>query len=164
MSSSPLWLRLKQRRLSAEQLLAHFGMDDEPPIDVMRLARRMGVEVGRETDPRYSGRLESADGPEPFAHIFVNTDEPRKRQRFTIAHEFGHLMKHPVGLRWRDTDYRGTKEEREANNFAASLLMPATMVEAYAELTADARELATIFDVGVQSMEYRLLNVLHGIR
>lgn len=160
--STPLWLSLKRRRLSAVELLDHFGMD-EPPIDVERLARRMGVEIAHEHDYRYSGRLESAESPVPYAHIFVNPLEPRKRQRFTIAHELGHLMKHPVGVQWRDTDYKGTPQEREANNYAAALLMPAWMLEQYAQVTTDPRSLATAFDVGVQAMEYRLQNVL-GIR
>jgi hypothetical protein len=54
-----------------------------------------------------------------------------RRRRFTAAHEFGHYLlhrkKYPVGLRSNEAaiDGRsGIEIEREANEFAASLLMP----------------------------------------
>lgn len=156
--STPVWLELKRRRLSATELLEHFGIVS-PPVDVEWLARRMGVQIVDEIDPSLSGRLESSDHPVARATIFVNRLEPARRQRFTVAHELGHLMKHSVGELWRDTNYRGDPREREANNFAAALLMPPHMVEQYAQLTLDPRRLAGVFDVGVQAMEYRLANL-----
>lgn len=162
---TPLWFDL--RRLSAQGLLDYFGLD-KPPIDVFDLAKRMGVGVYVERDMALSGRLVSSAGPPPTASIFVNVHEPPKRQRFTVAHEIGHLMKHDVGTLWRDTNYRGDaateRMEREANNFAAALLMPAHLVELYAEATTDPGKLSAVFQVGREAMNYRVLNVLHGIR
>lgn len=166
-ASEPIWLPLKRRGLSAQALLRHFNLT-EPPINVDLLARRMGVTIHAETNMSWSGRLESGEGPPAFARIFVNYREPRMRQRFTIAHEIGHLMRHGLGEEWRDDNYRGdprtARQEHEANNYAAALLMPAHLVEAYSEVTTDAKKLATVFDVGTQAMSFRLMNVLHGIR
>ena len=70
--------------------------------------------------------------------IGVNTRTSRKRQRFTIAHEIGHvvlhesplIVDHSVRIDWRDgVSSLGTqKQEIEANAFAAALLMPHRMV------------------------------------
>lgn len=73
--------------------------------------------------------------------IGVNTQHAPVRQNFTTAHELGHLLMHDqeqlhidhafrVRLR-DDVSSQGTDDaEREANFFAASLLMPRTFLEA----------------------------------
>ncbi|MGO4741559.1 ImmA/IrrE family metallo-endopeptidase [Bosea sp. 2KB_26] len=48
--------------------------------------------------------------------IFLNRRQPADRQRFTLAHELGHIVMHRVP---------SPEMEEEANTFAASLLMPA---------------------------------------
>ena len=72
-------------------------------------------------------------------HILVNKHSPRRRQRFSVAHELGHFLIeahkpdasgriecslsdfHQLDLRSRDRRFR---IEAEANLFAAELLMP----------------------------------------
>lgn len=48
--------------------------------------------------------------------IFLNDSIPADRERFTLAHELGHLVMHK---------YPTEKMETEANSFAAAFLMPA---------------------------------------
>lgn len=48
--------------------------------------------------------------------LFYNAQSPPPRQRFTVAHELGHLL-----LRHSE---RGHQEENEADSFASMLLMP----------------------------------------
>jgi len=62
--------------------------------------------------------------------ILLNKSDLDKRQRFTLAHEIGHIVLHDQKSKEEIVDYRkdilnpqGTKE-REANKFAAELLMP----------------------------------------
>ena len=65
--------------------------------------------------------------------IVLNADDILERQRFTIAHELGHLSLHVKNLersiicRKRDT----SRIEKEANCFAASVLIPKRMVYEY---------------------------------
>lgn len=63
--------------------------------------------------------------------ILVNANEPDTRQRFTIAHELGHWIcqclegtTEPVYCRAEQVDESAKALEREANVFAAELLMP----------------------------------------
>ncbi|MDN3518312.1 XRE family transcriptional regulator [Aquisalimonas lutea] len=49
--------------------------------------------------------------------IFLNSDRPADRRRFTLAHELGHLIMHRIPT---------PTMEDEANAFASALLMPAS--------------------------------------
>lgn len=69
-------------------------------------------------------------------NIVINKSEPRYRQRFTIAHEIGHIiLEHKVGRKvYRTEDLKKYRniidkaEEVSANKFAADLLMPKKLV------------------------------------
>jgi Zn-dependent peptidase ImmA (M78 family) len=49
------------------------------------------------------------------ALVLLNTGTPAERQRFTVAHELGHMVMHPVPH---------PQQEQQADQFAAELLMP----------------------------------------
>lgn len=54
--------------------------------------------------------------------IFLNRNQPADRQRFSLAHELGHIVMHRVPSR---------EMEDEANAFAAALLMPERDIRPY---------------------------------
>jgi Zn-dependent peptidase ImmA (M78 family) len=109
--------------------------------------------------------------------IGVNSLHHPHRQRFTIAHELGHLELHremitsevhvdkdfPVLMR-DPKSARGTeKVEIEANQFAAELLMPEALIKQALEnepfdIDDDSpiEELAKKFRVSRQALEYRI--------
>jgi len=61
--------------------------------------------------------------------IFYNQARPVARQRFTIAHELGHLvLNHQGPLINREPSPRDNPVERAANRFAADLLAPACVL------------------------------------
>lgn len=66
--------------------------------------------------------------------IRINMYEPLVRQRFTIAHEIGHILLGHEGVSFRDPNYQMYNDlimrakEANANSFAAELLMPKTLV------------------------------------
>lgn len=150
---------------AAEQLLADAAIK-EPPVDAERVAHLCGVRVIKHILPdALSGAiLETEDGPV----IAVNSKQSGGRQRFTVAHELGHhLLRHhdrfhvdlsahtevgePPGYNWM--------HERQANDFAANLLMPANMVREAAETAESPRALASRFKVSPMAMSYRLTNL-----
>jgi Zn-dependent peptidase ImmA (M78 family)/transcriptional regulator with XRE-family HTH domain len=51
--------------------------------------------------------------------VLLNAGTPGDRQRFTLAHELGHMVMHPVPH---------PEQEKQANRFAAELLMPAKQI------------------------------------
>lgn len=67
--------------------------------------------------------------------ISVNQFEPEYRQRFTIAHELGHIILGHKGISYRFSDvskYKNTIDrmnEVAANKFAAELIMPKKLVK-----------------------------------
>jgi hypothetical protein len=100
-------------------------------------------------------------------------DPELRRFRFTIAHEIGHWVCHCLEGRapnlapsfCRSTDIAHDVDrtvEREANVFAAELLMPERAIRAaWAERAADAHDervaaLAALFDVSPVAMGWRL--------
>ena len=111
--------------------------------------------------------------------IGVNSLHHPNRQRFTIAHELGHLELHRdmitsnvhvdknfPGLMRDAVSATGTESiEIEANQFASELLMPRLLIEqALAGKQFDIddsgpiEELAKKFKVSKQALEYRIRN------
>lgn len=140
----------------------------EPPVDPVRIAREKGVRVV------FVGFNQSASGISGFYDfdentIFVNKDEYPLRQTFTVAHEFGHKILHEdwaksseykVLLRDSDAQYNDYRE-KEANAFAANLLMPRNMVDRYwRHLTVE--QLSKLFAVSVPFVKNRL-SFLYGV-
>jgi Zn-dependent peptidase ImmA (M78 family) len=157
------WVRLQRERADANRLLKVFEIP-YPPVNVHAIADRMGIAILPETSTD-SGRID-ADARTGVATIRVRQDHVPWRQRFTIAHEIGHLLLHHTHAKtcFRDVAFSGTSEEVAANRFAADLLMPLWMLEPLA-LThgADGAMLARIFEVSREAMDIRL-SVLTGIR
>ena len=108
--------------------------------------------------------------------IGVNSIHPRNRQRFTIAHECGHLMLHKaevhvdrrLHVHRRDvvSSMAVDPDEIEANRFAAELLMPYDLITAdldryQIDIEDDdqIRALAEKYGVSAQSMTLRLTNL-----
>lgn len=167
-----------QRR--ANQLLEAAGITD-PPIDVNAIARTLGAIVRFEpSEGDVSGAL-YRKGEQPV--IGINSNDGLVRQRFSIAHELGHLILHDEPL-FIDRQYmqEGAKEssarfwrnsvsseatnpqEIEANGLAACLLMPWRFLQedidglAVPVRSGDLSVLARRYKVSEQAMLFRLQN------
>lgn len=137
------------------------------PIDPVRIAKSLGVEV-LDVHPKQnvSGALVKKKGEDPS--ILLNAKDSRNRKRFTCAHELGHYIRRATRpeQQYEYVDYRdersstGTdEEERYANSFAASLLMPEVAVKGLHDQGMAAFRMAKIFGVSPESMQYRLDNL-----
>jgi hypothetical protein len=142
----------------------------QAPVRVFDLARELGLGpiFGRLPD-NISGLLRRrVDGE---WEIVVNQGHALVRQRFTVAHEIGHFIFHRDRLASGVSDtlaYRaddvempnpqiGSEQERQANNFAANLLIPASFLrEAQAAGMIDDQALAGHFQVSRGAMRIRL--------
>jgi len=165
-----------QPESNAQALLERLDIK-RPPVPVEAIAADLGIEVVFKPfdGDNVSGML-FRDEETSRVVIGVNSAHSTVRQRFTIAHELGHFELHPgkptildhvvrVNFRDKNSNSASDKQEKEANRFAAYLLMPTEMVEgevhkgtsskslADSELVDD---LASVFHVSGQAMGIRL--------
>lgn len=111
--------------------------------------------------------------PDSYPIIGVEKDASPGRQRFTLAHELGHLILHNEAyhvdtkffLRNELSTRAESAMEIEANQFASNLLMPSWMLKASVErqpfdVEESAVELAKEYRVSIQAMTLRLARFL----
>ncbi|TOF32972.1 hypothetical protein CGJ25_00610 [Vibrio parahaemolyticus] len=161
-------MKSQNRKSSFETVLDYMKAD--MPVDLHRLCDELGIRLSYvEMDDEISGEIESRkDGT--FA-INVNKNHHPNRQRFTIAHEIGHFIHHRslIGDGVDDNKaYRSVNSgkyfnrsitsghEREANTFAASLLMPKELVHNLRKQGMSIESMACHFGVSKAAMSYRL--------
>jgi|EndMetStandDraft_3_1072993.scaffolds.fasta_scaffold231676_2 Zn-dependent peptidase ImmA (M78 family) len=145
------------------------------PVDPSAVAAHLGCTVvWKNFSDDLSGVLIRKDGAVTIA---VNNSDSQLRQRFTIAHECGHLAlahegeifidKQVVNRRDGTSSLAIDDREIEANQFAASLLMPREEIVSHLDhLLSSCRnrtmlieQLASKFKVSRQAMEIRLVNL-----
>lgn len=100
------------------------------------------------------------DAGQPFWCVY-NIHERPDRQRFTQAHEFGHVVLGHVidgNKPKRDSNFnaKGDLDEIAANTFAAELLMPEDLVRDFSKRITDLNALAMKFRVSPSAMKTRL--------
>lgn len=154
--------------------------NDNDATDIITIARQIGFKVIRSDIPKSGMIVISDELKEKFGTdrlILVNYSETPTRVRFTVAHELGHyfLKIEPKGLfykkkyfAYRDSDNHDD-EEKEANAFAAAVLMPEEKVRKVVKKTIEKRgmydfdavvaEVARTFLVSLGSATYRLMNL-----
>jgi len=161
-------------RRKAEALAQQLGVA-QPPVDVSQVAEALGIRVVEtKLGDDISGLLITKD---EVTTICVEETHRAVRKRFTIAHEIGHYcLRHQfepgehvhvdrgalVSMRNGRSGEGTDQREVEANQFAACLLMPRSLVQAEIarkggkvpeELVG---ELALKFEVSEQAMTIRL--------
>ncbi|MDB5323345.1 MAG: uncharacterized protein JWN40_4976 [Phycisphaerales bacterium] len=126
---------LRNTELEADNTFAHMDAEQfggpEGVAQRVRLAWRLSdgpiqnlvaaIEAAGGIVVRHAFNNDRASGmswwlPETPPLFFVNADMPGDHQRFTLAHELGHVLMHRIPHE---------RIEDEANQFAAELLMPA---------------------------------------
>ena len=165
-------------RRRARQLLEEGGVVS-PPVPLERLAELCRAAIRYEPfEGELSGMVHRR--PDGSGVIGVNSSHSPTRQRFSIAHEIGHLLLHsneevhidekrPLGRRDELSSQAVDASEIEANQFAAELLMPESLVhESVNNLANDdpdtsveeaIEELARTFGVSQLAMTHRLTNL-----
>lgn len=138
------------------------------PFPVASLAKDFGIDVygTEDLEDRQSGMIKK-EGDKYV--IYVNERHPAVRQRFTIAHEIAHFVKHRSELD-RDQEHLDfitqpvngervlhradrvmtepeREMEKEANELAAQILMPADKFKALFETANSIEEVAEKFGV-----------------
>lgn len=166
------------RELAAKTLV-RCGAEN-PPVPVDEIAKQLGAEIRYSPfDGELAGMLVRGDAGQIV--IGVNSLHHINRQRFTIAHECGHLLLHKGKDVHIDRTFRVNKrdevssqaidpDEIEANRFAAELLMPYDMImndlveyEIDMESEQELKALANRYQVSIQALTHRVTNLLQSI-
>jgi len=159
----PASARWSVARQKAEQMAEDFTT---PPIPALEIAEHSGVDVVFTDFNEFS---DDVSGFCDFANkkIYVNSSDKTQRKNFTIAHELGHWVLHRELFKDDTNEYkvlpRFTKPdyddplEKEANFFAAELLVPTRLLKPVRWLPP--AKLADLFFVSRTMMEHRVRNV-----
>ena len=173
--------RTTQIRRTVEQLLTDAKVKS-PPVPVDVLIRAQGIEIARNRFDDETSGLIYVDPETRHAVVGLNISHSKTRQRFTLAHELGHFLLHKrssSGLHVDDSDFfikfrdhhssdGSDREEREANSFAAELLMPSSLLERDVKKLREGlslsdettvRKLASRYGVSLQALTFRLVNL-----
>jgi len=181
--------KTSKSEIEAQKLLDVVGITS-PPIPLERIAEHLGLELvpSNFDEDEVCGILVVDEAVDNAVGIIgYNRAHHSNRQRFSIAHEIGHFVLHVknksvegrqnlfidkaknfTAAFFRDAESSTGENawEVEANAFAASLLMPQTMLEkAIGNDTVSVvdddyiQQLAKLFSVSSITMQYRLLNL-----
>lgn len=163
------------QKKSPEQLLIENGISLDPPIDLKRLIKNLGVNVKEKDFTRIEKQSGLPKGSILGATLLVNDrlilyhkkyNQKRNnhRERFTLAHEIGHCALHANDLKINHLELRNeiynknNEKERDANTYAGKLLIPEKSLKLiYNRLFIPSlKTLSEIFDVSTGVMKERL--------
>ncbi|MEW6153922.1 MAG: ImmA/IrrE family metallo-endopeptidase [Actinomycetota bacterium] len=133
----------------------------KPPVPESMISGLPRVQVERMAAAPMSGATQWSHGR---WLIVVNGAEPKVRQRFSVAHEFKHVLDNPfIAKLYPSVPGQTAAERAEAvcDYFAGCLLMPRAWVKRLYcdEGVQDLRRLALRFDVSQMAMQVRLLQI-----
>lgn len=170
--------RYSLARRRARELLDEAGITSAP-VPLEQLAERCRATIRYEPfEGELSGMVHRR--PDGSGVIGVNSEHSDSRQRFTIAHEIGHLLLHgdeefhideklPLARRDQVSSKAVDPREIEANQFAAELLMPEflvrksvkTLIKEDGDVTVEdaIEDLARTYSVSAVAMTHRLTNL-----
>ncbi len=143
----------KKSRDLAWRILLNEGIT-ELPVKVGRLCQQMGISL------RYYSPVDDNDGISTIidgqATLLVSDRSHPMRQRFTAAHELGHILLGHVGkyqLVNREPSSSDNPIEQEANVFASRLLAPACVLWALDARTPE--QIAALCQISYQAAAFR---------
>lgn len=150
---------LRVAELQATRLLALSGVS-EPAVPESIVTELPRIQVEKISQLPVSGLAHWAKGRWVLA---LNGTEPYVRNRFTIFHEFHHILMHPF-IEYAYQPLRGTTEhawaEQCADHFAACALMPRAWVKrSWGDGIQDPAQLARLFVVSQAAMRFRLSGI-----
>ena len=139
---------------AARSLREHWGLGNDPIPNLVELLEEQGIKVLAVDLTNIDGLTAHVRRSEHSVVpvIVVNHHDWGERQRFTLAHELGHLVMEVATK---------VDEERAANRFAGAFLMPANAL--WAEIGkhrtsigwGELFELKQLFGTSVQAITYR---------
>lgn len=126
----------------------------ELPVPIVQICRQMGIRVKPYTPNDDNDGYSTIIWGSP--NIFASQECSPERQRFTVAHELGHILLGHVGekkLVNREPSRGDNPIEQEANVFASRLLAPACVLWALDARTPE--QIARLCRISHQAATFR---------
>ena len=148
---------------SPTQIIADYTAS--APVDLVGMITALGLKLQRDAGlpSDIAGKLQRDSNASSGFRIVVNSNDNAGRQRFTLAHEIAHFVLHRDLLKdglVDDALYRSAalsdEYERQADRFAAQILLPGHSVRAAYKVTRALAPLAAQFEVSVPALRIRL--------
>ena len=159
-------IRSRAAREKAHNIISMYRIN-EPPVDIIKVAQSLGFIIIPFDFPETISAVIKIEGAKKI--IAVNKNHPEVRQRFSISHELGHYLSGHENFSHdretlvdRDKKYLDPnhREEEEADEFAAELLIPEFMLKNDVLVNKlDAASLAKKYNVSEQTMWIQLINL-----
>lgn len=174
--TQPFDINIDEIEKKAKDLLELHELN-QVPVNLFELCDRLGIQLSNTKFKEYKNDYiigaikKESDGK---IKIYINKEDSLNRNRFTIAHELGHYTLEHLGksgermtLARRDGYNTIDRIERQANQFAAALLMNKEKLESeFKELDgipiskiSKINLMSRIFGVSEQAMKFRLMNL-----
>ena len=152
--------KYKNARNAAWQCLIDYNVKSLP-VSVLSIAKSAGIKVIKKSKANKDLLLPYLSGISFLIgkqwYIVYNDNSTRQRNRFTVAHELGHIfLGHELEKRNRMTQAFMKSEsnaEQEANIFASRLLAPACVLWALG--LKNSTEIASVCDISHTAAKFR---------
>ncbi len=152
--------RYKNARNAAWQCLIDYNVKSLP-VSVLSIAKSAGIKVIKNSKARMNLLSPNESGISILIgkqwYIVYNDKSTRQRNRFTVAHELGHIfLGHELEKRNQMTQTfikSETNAEQEANIFASRLLAPACVLWSLGLRNSD--EIASVCDISHTAAKFR---------
>lgn len=126
------------------------------PVPMFQLCKQMGIAVKYDDGQLAEGSSGMAVKKGRKYIVIVRRDEPPQRQRFTVAHELGHILVGDVGrfkLVNREPSPMDNPIEMRANVFASRILAPACVLWGVGAKSAE--DIAKLCDISETAAAFR---------
>lgn len=146
------------------QKLRDLSWDGKFPVELTPFVHEVGAELYTADLGSDLSGVVSKDSHKP-ARIVTNSRHVERRNRFTIAHELGHIVERKNVAQddeYSFEEYRGRAydlHEFFADEFAGELLMPAFAVRALEATGSTSEQMADYFNVSVDAVKKRLVRL-----
>ena len=150
----PVFRDVTEAEHAAVRLRSHWGLGVEPIASLADLLEERGIkvlEIEMSDIDGLAACVHEENGNDVLVVVF-NSSDFGERQRFTLAHELGHMV---LQLRPK------INEEKAAHRFASAFLMPAETLRARIGThrknvsLGELLDLKLIFGVSIQALTYR---------
>jgi Zn-dependent peptidase ImmA (M78 family) len=146
-------------RQCARNLLKKYGVRSVP-VNVLELISKEAPDFSIVYEENWPDRLSGLTNKRQKV-IRINKRHHPLRQRFSLAHEMGHIcLDHDLFLAGRIEEERVKGEiEKEADEFAGELLMPINIFKKAFSANSDLEGLAEKFEVSTSAVSVQLLKL-----